>query len=79
MRSQAREAYQAYRSAYDIAQHYRRDVLPLRKIITEEMQLRFSSMQVDVFALLTEARQLHIGIKWISESAGWARSRTGRC
>jgi outer membrane protein TolC len=32
-------------------------VLPLRKIITEEMQLRFSSMQVDVFALLTEARQ----------------------
>jgi outer membrane protein TolC len=31
--------------------------LPLRKIITEEMQLRFSSMQVDIFALLTEARQ----------------------
>ena len=29
----------------------------LRKIITEEMQLRFSSMQVDIFALLTEARQ----------------------
>jgi outer membrane protein TolC len=34
-----------------------RDILPLRKIITEEMQLRFSSMQVDVFALLAEARQ----------------------
>ena len=31
--------------------------MPLRKIITEEMQLRFSSMQVDIFALLTEARQ----------------------
>ena len=31
--------------------------LPLRKIITEEMQLRFSSMQVDVFALLIETRQ----------------------
>ena len=29
----------------------------MRKIITEEMQLRFSSMQVDIFALLTEARQ----------------------
>ena len=27
------------------------------KIISDEMQLRFSSMQVDVFALLTEARQ----------------------
>ena len=57
MRSEAREAYRVYRSTYDIASHYQRDVLPLRKIITEEMQLRFSSMQVDVFALLTEARQ----------------------
>ena len=44
-------------STFDIAAHYQREVLPLRKIITEEMQLRFSSMQIDVFALLTEARQ----------------------
>jgi outer membrane protein TolC len=57
MRSEARDAYRVYRSTYDIASHYQREVLPLRKIITEEMQLRFSSMQVDVFALLTEARQ----------------------
>jgi outer membrane protein TolC len=57
VRSQAREAYQAYRSAYDIAQHYRRDVLPLRKIISDEMLLRYNAMQVDVFALLAEARQ----------------------
>ena len=32
-------------------------MVPLRDIISEEMKLRFSSMQVDVFALLTEARQ----------------------
>jgi outer membrane protein TolC len=57
VRSQAREAYQAYRSTYDIAQHYRRDVLPLRKIISDEMLLRYNAMQVDVFALLAEARQ----------------------
>jgi len=57
VRSEARDAYRVYRSAYDIAGHYQREVLPLRQIITEEMQLRFSSMQVDVFALLTEARQ----------------------
>jgi len=57
VRSQAREAYQAYRSAYDIAEHYRRDVLPLRKIISDEMLLRYNAMQVDVFALLAEARQ----------------------
>lgn len=57
VRSEARDAYRVYRSTYDIAAHYEREVLPLRKIITDEMQLRFSSMQVDVFALLVEARQ----------------------
>ena len=57
VRSEARDAYRSYRSTYDIASHYQREVLPLRKIITDEMQLRYSSMQVDVFALLTEARQ----------------------
>lgn len=57
VRSEARDAYRVYRSTYDIANHYQREIIPLRKIITEEMQLRFSSMQVDIFALLTEARQ----------------------
>jgi outer membrane protein TolC len=57
VRSEARDAYRIYRSTYDIASQYEREVLPLRKIITDEMQLRFSSMQVDVFALLVEARQ----------------------
>jgi len=57
VRSEARDAYRTYRSTYEIARQYQREVLPLRKIITEEMQLRFSSMQVDVFALLVETRQ----------------------
>ncbi|MDF0492860.1 TolC family protein [Bradyrhizobium yuanmingense] len=57
VRSEARDAYRVYRSTYDIAGHYQREIIPLRRIITEEMQLRFSSMQVDIFALLTEARQ----------------------
>lgn len=57
VRSEARDAYRIYRSTYDIARHYQREILPLRRIITEEMQLRFSIMQVDVFALLTDARQ----------------------
>lgn len=57
VRSEAREAYRNYRATYDIARHYQADVLPLRKIISEEMILRYGAMQVDVFALLTEARQ----------------------
>ena len=32
-------------------------MLPLRKIVSAEMQLRFSSMEIEVVALLTEARQ----------------------
>jgi outer membrane protein TolC len=56
VRSEARDAFKVYRSAYDIAGHYQREVLPLRKIILDEMQLRFGSMQNDVFAVLTEAR-----------------------
>ena len=57
VRSEAREAYQAYRASFDIARHYRREVLPLRKIISDETLLRYNAMQIDVFALLTEARQ----------------------
>lgn len=57
VRSEAREAYQAYRARFDIARHYRREVLPLRKIISDETLLRYNAMQIDVFALLTEARQ----------------------
>ena len=56
-RSEARGAYRKYRATYDIAAHYRREVLPLRKIISDETLLRYNAMQIDVFALLAEARQ----------------------
>jgi outer membrane protein TolC len=55
-RSEAREAYQAYRGAYDIARHYEREVLPLRKIISEETLLNYNAMIRDLFALLADAR-----------------------
>lgn len=57
VRSEARDAYRNYRSAYDIANHYNREILPLRKIISDESQLRYNGMLIDVFALLAEARQ----------------------
>ena len=56
-RSQARDAYRGYRTSYDIARHYRDEILPLRQVISEEMLLRYNAMQVDVFALLAETRQ----------------------
>ncbi len=56
VRSEARDAYRVYRSSYDIAGHYQREVVPLRNIISDEAQLRYGSMQIDVFALLAEAK-----------------------
>jgi outer membrane protein TolC len=56
VRSEAREAYQAYRGAYEIARHYEREVLPLRQIISDETMLNYNAMIRDLFALLAEAR-----------------------
>ena len=55
-RSEVRESYFRYRSQYDIARHYRDEVVPIRKRILEENQLRYNGMLVSVFDLLAEAR-----------------------
>lgn len=57
VRSEARDAYRGYRTSYDIAARYQREILPLRKVISDEMMLRYGAMQVDVFPLLADARQ----------------------
>lgn len=57
VRSLAREAYVRYRGAYDLARHYRRAIAPLRKIISDESLLRYNAMIVDIFPVLSEARQ----------------------
>lgn len=68
VRSEARDAYRVYRAAYEIANQYQREVLPLRKIILDELQLRFSSMQIDVFALLVETRQNLVALRAAGEA-----------
>ena len=55
-RSEVREAYSAYRTRYDIARHYRDEVVPLRKRISDEMLLRYNGMLASVFELLTDSR-----------------------
>lgn len=55
-RSQVREAYSAYSTTYDLAKHYRDEIVPLRKKISEEMLLRYNGMLVGVFELLADAR-----------------------
>ena len=56
-RSEVREAYGAYRTAHDLARHYRDEVVPLRKRISEEMLLRYNGMLSSVFELLADVRE----------------------
>jgi outer membrane protein TolC len=55
-RSEVRESYHTYRSNYDIARHYRDEIVPLHKRISEENMLRYNGMLVGVFDLLADAR-----------------------
>ena len=55
-RSQVREAYLGYRSGYDIARHYRDEIVPLKKRIADENVLRYNGMLIGVFELLADAR-----------------------
>ncbi len=56
VRSEVRLAYAGYRGAYDIAAHYQRDILPLRKIISDETLLQYNGMLFDLGQLLIDAR-----------------------
>ncbi len=55
-RSEVRETYKGYRTSYDIARHYRDEIVPIRKRIAEENQLRYNGMLIGVFDLLADAR-----------------------
>ena len=55
-RSEVRESYSAYRTAYELARHYRDEVVPLRKRISDENMLRYNGMLASVFELLADAR-----------------------
>ncbi len=54
--SNLRETYSAYRTNYDIARHYRDEVVPLKKLIAEENVLRYNGMLIGVFELLADSR-----------------------
>lgn len=55
-RSELREAYQGYLSAHEVARHYRDELLPLARRVSEEQLLRYNGMFIGVFELLADAR-----------------------
>ena len=76
-RSEVREAYSAYRTAFDLAKHYRDEIVPLRKKISEEVLLRYNGMLMSVFELLADSREQIAAVNayleslrgfWIAES-----------
>ena len=85
-RSEVREHYGAYRTAFDLARHYRDEVVPLRKRISEEMLLRYNGMLSSVFELLAETRVSVMSVNayiealrdfWLAESDLQAALTTG--
>ena len=54
--SGVREQYAAWRAAHQLSEHYRAEIVPLRKTIADEMLLKYNGMLVGVFDLLAETR-----------------------
>ena len=85
-RSEVRVAYADYRSSYDIARHYRDEIVPLKKRISDEQMLRYNGMLISVFDLLADARAQVISVNgaiealrdyWIADST-LKMAQTGR-
>jgi outer membrane protein TolC len=55
--SQVHEAYRGYASAFELARHYRDEIVPLRQAIAEENTLLYNGMLIGVFELLADARE----------------------
>lgn len=56
-RSEVRATYSDYIGMYDLAKHYRDEIVPLRKKISDEILLRYNGMLVSVFELLADSRE----------------------
>ena len=86
-RSEVRGAYVSYRTAYDLARHYRDEIVPLRKRISDEQLLRYNGMLTGVFDLIADAREQIISVNayletlrqfWLADTALRSAMLTGK-
>ena len=56
-RSEVREAWHGYRTAWELARHYRGAIVPLRKRMNDEVVLRYNGMLMSAWDLLADTRQ----------------------
>lgn len=61
--SEVAEAYATYRAAYDLARHYRDEIVPLTERIAEESLLRYNGMLISVWDLLADAQRRALGMQ----------------
>ena len=61
-RSEVRESYADYSNAFERARHYRDEIVPLRKQISDENMLRYNGMLISVFELLADAREQVVSV-----------------
>lgn len=61
--SEIREAYGNYRLSYDLARYYRDEVVPARKKMLDENQLRYNGMLTSPFELFADARAQVASVK----------------
>jgi outer membrane protein TolC len=50
--SEFREAYQKYRTAFDIAKHYYNQIIPMHEILLEEATYNYNGMIIGIFELM---------------------------
>ncbi len=83
--SNLREASANLQSAWDLARHYRDEVVPLRKRISDEMLLKCNGMLIGVFDLLADAREQAVAVTqsiaaqrdyWLADAA-WQAALLG--
>ncbi|WP_291811106.1 TolC family protein [Limnobacter sp.] len=73
--STLRESYSAYSTTYDIARHYRDEIIPLRQTIADENVLRYNGMFIGVFELLADSRdQVNVVVQAINAQADFWRA-----
>lgn len=60
--SEIRETYQIYQMTFDLAKHYRDNVIPLRKQILDEDLLRYNGMLISTFELMADEREQIVSV-----------------
>jgi outer membrane protein TolC len=76
--SEIREVHERYQTSYKVAKHYRDEIVPLRKKVLDEDQLRYNGMLISPFELFADARAQVMSVNgyiarlnefWLAETA----------